>query len=448
MPEAHDVVVIGAGMAGLACVQKLTEASTDLLLLEAANRVGGRVRTDFAVGRGLPCEIGAFMIHGKRVITHEWMREFGLHARSLPTMRRARFWCNGRVERLPLPGNIFHRTIGLRAFYQGGISLPRKLKEYDGPDLSLGEFLKRERVLPGARSIVELLYAHLSAANADDVGVRGPGSEAALADEEFFYTNFHVVEGYEALLSGRMTPLRDHLRLKTRVTSIHRSRDGVRLEAEVNGASEEFLAKRAVVTLPLGILKADAVAFDPPLPEDKQEAIRRIAFGDVIVVALRLRGGNLVDRLGDFGVLYGRGASSFHRLYVGIRNPPPILSAFTSGREARRRAALDDEGVVQATLEELKSILPAGVDPGEVEDYAIARWTHDPFVRGGYSYLPIGADLRHRLALAAPVDGVLFFAGEATHTAGEPATVHGAIETGYRAAQEVAQSLQPVSTTT
>jgi monoamine oxidase len=445
MAEEHDVVVIGAGMAGLACAQKLAGASVDFLLLEAADRVGGRVRTDYTVGRGSPCEIGALMIHGKRVVTHEWMREFGLHARPLPTMRRARLWCNGRIERLPSPGNLLHRTIGLRAFYQGAVSLPRKLKEYAGPDLSLAEFLEREKALPGARSIMELLYAHACNADARDVGVRGPGSEAAVAEEDFGYANFQVVEGYEALLSRRSASLQGHLRLSTRVTAIRRSADGVRVDAEADGGTKEFRAKRVVVTLPLGILKAEAVVFDPPLPQEKRDAIQAVGFGDAIGVALRLQGGNLVDRLGDFGVLYGSGASTFHRLHVGVRDAPPVLCTFTVGREARRRAGLDDREAAQATLAELASILPSGVNPGEVAAYAVARWTNNPFVRGGFSYLPVGADVRLRRALAAPVDGILFFAGEATHAAGESETVHGAIETGYRAAEEVLQSLRAPS---
>jgi monoamine oxidase len=429
-------------MAGLACAQRLAGASIDFVVLEAADRVGGRVRTDYTVGRGSPCEIGALMIHGNRVITHDWMRELGLHTRRLPTMRRARLWYDGRLNRLPSPGNLLHRTIGLRAFYQGAISLPRKLREYRGPDLSVEEFLERQKALPGARSIMELLYAHAYNAEASDVGVRGIGSEAAVAEEEFGYANFQVVEGYEALLSRRSASLRDRIRLGARVTAIRLSADGVRVEAGLNGGSKAFDAKRVVVTLPVGVLKADAVGFDPPLPQEKRDAIKAVGFGDAIGVALGLRGGNLVERLGDFGVLYGSGASTFHRLHVGVSNPPSVVCALTVGREARRRAGLNDGEVAEATLEELASILPSGVSPGAVAACAVARWTTNPFVRGGYSYLPVGADLRFRRALAAPVGGVLFFAGEATHAGGESGTVHGAIETGYRAAQEVLQSLR------
>ncbi len=86
--------------------------------------------------------------------------------------------------------------------------------------------------------------------------------------------------------------------------------------------------------------------------------------------------------------------------------------------------------------------MPPSVHVGTVDAFACSRWPIHPFVRGGYSFLPPGGRVQHRADLAAPVDGVLFFAGEATHMRGEPATVHGAIETGYRAAAEVLQSLR------
>ncbi len=443
MPRDHDVVIIGAGVAGLACAQRLQAAAVDFVVLEAADRVGGRIQTDFALGGGRPFEVGALMVHGRNVVTHRWLQEFGLHARPLPTTKRARFWRAGRVERLPLPANLFHRTIGLRAFYQGAYSLPRRLATYDGPDLSLAQWLEGQDALPGGKLLVSLLYAHASAADDDQLGVRGPAEETTLAAEEFGYHNFQVVEGYDTLLSRRAQPLRDRIRLKTRVTAVRRWSQGVALETMgADGQEDKVHARRAVVTLPLGILKSDAVVFDPPLPEAKRNAIRSIAFGDAMVILLRLRGTDLSRRLGDFGLLWGQGPTSFHRPYVAARNPPDILDGFLVGREAARRAALPDREVQELTLEELRAIVPSSVQVGRVDGFACSRWPIHPFVRGGYSFLPPGGRVAHRRDLAAPVDGVLFFAGEATHTHGEPATVHGAIETGYRAAAEVIESLR------
>lgn len=443
MVESRDVLVLGAGAAGLACAQRLQESGMDFLVLEAADRVGGRIMTNFSIGNGRPFEIGALMVHGKRVVTHRWLEEAGLHARPLPTTKRARFWRDGRVERLPLPGNLFHRTIGLRAFYQGAFTLPKRMLAYDGPDVSLAEWLARQDGLPGAKLLVNLLYAHASAADADQLGVKGPAQETALAAEEFGYRNFQVVEGYDTLLERRAAPLMDRIRLRTRVTAVSRWPGGVGVDVmDPGGEESEIRAKRAVVTFPLGVLKSETVAFDPPLPEAKRAAIRAIGFGDAMILLLRLRGSHLAQTLGDFGLLWGEGPTSFHRPYVATRDPPDILDGFLVGREARRRAALPDREVQELAMEELRAIVPPSARVGEVEAFACSRWPVQPFVRGGYSFLPPGGTVEHRRALAAPVDGLLFFAGEATHTRGEPATVHGAIETGYRAAAEAIGSLR------
>ncbi len=443
MAEGRDVVVIGAGAAGLACAQRLQEARVDFLVLEAADRIGGRIQTNFALGGGRPFEIGALMVHGKHVVTHWWLAEAGLHSRPLPTTKRARFWLNGRIERLPLPGNLLHRTIGLRAFYQGAFTLPKRMLGYEGPDLSLAEWLEKEPALPGAKLLINLLYAHASAADADSLGVHGPASETALANEEFGYRNFQVVEGYDTLLERHSAPLRNRIRLQTRVTAVLRHPGGVTVETMgPDGEEGEVRGKRVVVTLPLGILKAETVVFDPPLPEAKRAAIRAIGFGDAMIILLKLKDSDLAQKLGDFGLLWGQGPTSFHRPYVATRDPPDILDGFLVGREARRRAALPDQEVRDLTLEELRAIVPPSVHVGRVDAFACSRWPVHPFVRGGYSFLPPGGTVEHREALAAPVDNLLFFAGEATHTQGEPATVHGAIETGYRAAAEVIESLR------
>ncbi len=444
MAEEREVVIVGAGMAGLACAERLSEASVDFVVLEAANRVGGRVLTDHSVAGGRPLEIGALMIHGKHAYTHRWVEESGLHARPIPTFKRARWWRDGRYAKYPWMLLPFHTTFGPRAFYQAVYSLPKKMARFPGPDVSLAEWLDRVGALPGARQIVALLQAHAAGAEPDEVGVMGPAHEAALAKEEFGYNNFQLVEGYSELLSRRTIPLRERIRLGIRVLAIRRSSNGLRIEAiGADGKpAQEIRVKRVVVTLPLGILKAGVVAFEPPLPEAKRRAIGAIAYGDTMVVQMRLKGGNLMERLGDFSTLWGETPSTFHRPYVASRNPPRTLGTFIVGKAARERSSMSDADLVQATLAELASILPSGIHPGEVETMAAGRWPTDPFIRGGYTFLPPNATVAHRQDLAAPVDGVLFFAGEATHTKGECATVHGAIETGYRAADEVLASLR------
>jgi monoamine oxidase len=142
------------------------------------------------------------------------------------------------------------------------------------------------------------------------------------------------------------------------------------------------------------------------------------------------------SRLGEFSLLWGGTASTFYRPNVGLRSPVEVVTAFTVGREARRRANLDREGLIAATLAEWTELVPEGTTLGTVEEADVHLWSLDPYARGAYSYLPPGASLEDRRELANPVGGRLFFAGEATNVTGESATVSGAIASGQRAAEE------------
>jgi len=212
MTAERDVIVVGAGFAGLACAQRLASANVDFLVLEASDRIGGRALTTTTVAPGFPLELGALMIHGKRVVTHAWLRELGLHAVRLPTMQTARFVRDGRVARFARLALPFHPTFGTRAFWQAVRGVPRDIRRYGGPDMSLAEFLENEDVLPGAREIVTLLRAHAAAADPDEVGILGHAEEDRAAQEEFGYSNFRLVEGYSALV-GRFNRQLDKGRL-------------------------------------------------------------------------------------------------------------------------------------------------------------------------------------------------------------------------------------------
>ncbi len=434
-----EVVVLGAGFSGLACAQALSSAGVDFLVLEGRDRIGGRAWTDYVFGGGAPLELGALMIHGRHAMTHDWVKRFGLHALPLPLMQRGRFSNGGRVGTLPWLALPFYPAFGTRAFWEGVYRLPHALSTDTGPDRSLARFLDQAGCSEAARLFVNLLHAHTYAADSDQIGIRGPGEEIRAAREEFGYRNFRIVEGYSELARRGADEIRARIHLKTRVRRLRWTDREVRVEAESvpGGDPVTVVARQAVVTLPLGVLQAGTMVFDPPLPERKRRAIERIPVGHAFTLHLRLKGGNLRRRLGDFALVWGGTPSTFHRPHLGTETGVGVLSAFTVGREAVRREDLSDSELVAVTLEELRSILPSGADPGTADRHLVHRWSRDPFAQGAYSFLGVGARLSDRQALAEPVEPVLSFAGEATHFGGESATVHGAIETGYRAADEV-----------
>jgi monoamine oxidase len=441
-PGVPEVVIVGAGFAGLAAARRLTAAGVEVLLLEARDRVGGRAWTDYRLVPGVPLELGAQMVHGRTVETHEWVRREGLSVRPLPTHQRSRIVVGRKVGGYPWFALPFHPAVGLRATWQGYRSIPRALMEYDGPDETLRQFLDARGPSPGARSLVDVLHAHTYATDPESIGVRGPAAEERVAEEPFGFRNFRVVEGYSALAQRVAATLGRRVRTGAAVTEVVLEPDRVRVRYETGPGAppQDLRARYVLVTVPLGVLQARGLRFDPPLPPEKQAAIDRLGFGDAYALHLVVRGGTMRARLGDFGILWGDSATTFHRPRVGLGEPVEVVTAFTVGRESRRRARLDDRGMVEATIAEWREVVPDGLTLGTVTGSVVHRWTDDPWTRGAYSFFPPGSGPADRRALAAPLHGRLFFAGEATDTTGQSATVAGAVRSGERAAEELLQA--------
>ena len=436
---SFDAVVVGAGFAGLSAAETLTAAGCRVLVLEARDRAGGRALTDRSLVPGVPLELGAQMIHGRTVATHDWLRRHGLTVRHYPTVPRSRIVVGRRVASYPWLFLPFHPVIGTRAAWASVRGLPRRMIAYRGPDQTVQEFLDAAGASPAARPIVTLLHAHVWATNADTIGVRGQSEEDALVTEAHGFYNYLVREGYSALVERMATALQDRIRLRSPVRELRTGEKGVEVVvgADDDGSPERtYHAAGVVVTVPLRLLQDETILFDPPLPAAKRAAIDRVGFGDAYAVHLRLREPRLRSKLGDFAMTYGGTASSFYRPRVGLGERAEVLTAFTVGREAVRRAHLADEELVRETVEEWNALMPVGCDTGPVDGAVVHRWTTDPWSRGAYTFLPPGARLEDRRQLAAPVDGRLFFAGEATATDGHSATVAGALTTGRRAAEE------------
>ena len=442
---SDDVLILGAGAAGLACAERLARFGRRFTVLEARNRIGGRAWTDYSLAPDFPLELGAQMVHGRHVVTHEWIRQSGLSARAWPIAQRSLISIDRRLCRAPWLAFPGYPGFGFRAYREGRRTLPERLRAMPPPDISLTEFLARQNPSPGGRRLVELLHAHAYAADSDEIGIRGPAEEERRSSEEYGYRNFRLDAGYTELFRRRSAQYFDRIRTGVRVSAVRRTDSGVRIEAFVGDSREPttFVAPAVVVTVPLGVLKAGSILFEPPLPAEKTTAIRRIAFGMGYALQLRLGGRELTERLGDFSMVWAGGATTFHRPQVRRSITSEVLTAFTVGREARRRAQMGFRERIDATLAELTEALPVGTSVSSVTAHSVHLWPEDPFALGAYSFLPVDVGVAERQTLAEPVDNVIFFAGEATHFQGESATVHGAIETGYRAAEQVHRALPP-----
>jgi monoamine oxidase len=458
-----DVVVIGAGLAGLAAARSLTAAGLEVLVIEARDRAGGRVRTVHDPESALAVELGAEFVPGPASRAWEIARAAG--AAAFEVLGDNCYLRGGVVEPIAdLPGPLDDLLAGLD---------PLTL-----PDRSLSEFL-RERGISGEvegeiRGFVEGYHA----APLDQVGIHWLLAATAADREGGALHQFQLPGGCDRLVEWLRAGLseRDSLRLNKVVRVVRWARGRAEIEA-VSGAGVELPvieARRALVTVPLGVLQAPpgswgAVRFEPELPE-KAEAVTRLGMGSAVRVVLRFRepfweeleggGGGGGEGGRDMGNAGAKGAASRRigrlagvKFIFGEAAIPtwwfpypiraPMLVGWAGGPAARRLTGSGGDEVASLAADSLAQLL--GLERREVEaqleGWYFHDWQSDPFSRGAYSYGLVGSSGATE-ALARPVAGTLFFAGEATCGGGHSSTIEGALRSGLRAAGEILKSMR------
>ena len=430
--DPDRVLVIGAGIAGLACARALVRDEVDVLVLEARDRVGGRLWTlrDLADGRAV--EAGAMMVHGRHASVHGWLRELRIPAERVPMFGGGRFVFRGRLRRM---SSLLFAAPGLAV--QVMWRLPRAIDAYRGPDVTLAQFLEARQLPPEVRRLVGMMYGGVNATDPSALSVRGLAEEASRSGSGVPWRNYWIRDGFDAVATRRAAPLRDRIRLGVRATRIEWSPGRVRVHAEGPRGPEVHEGRAAVVTVPLGVLKAGDLAFDPPLPEAKRRAIRAIGFGDAVKVLLAFDPALRRTPMGRAVFLADEDLGFFFLPYHGERGGPVILEGFIAGERARAFAGKSESQIIDAVLAGLGRMAPGADLRALLRRARAVDWAADPFSKGAYSFPAVDGGLDTRRALAAPLGDSLFFAGEATDFHAEYATVHGALNSGERAALEV-----------
>mgnify|MGYP000567731486 CR=1 FL=1 len=403
------VIVVGAGMAGLSAARRLADAGIAVTVLEARNRIGGRTWTDSSLG--LPIDLGAAWFHGTKGNPLVALAD-QIGARTVRTdFESVAVFADGA----PISAHKVDAAL------DGWPRVTDNLygaADSAGPKASVGDALTKLVDLndPLVQWCVTSTITAEYAADPAELALRWFGHEGEL-------------DGPDVLLPGGYVQLVDHLArglavtLDAEVSKIAYGDHGVRVETS-KGVVE---GDRVIVTVPLGVLKADVITFDPPLPEDKRRAIERLGFGLLDKVVLRFDE-PFWPREPDMLGIAGKD-QPVSDLVNGLRfTDTPVLVGLRGGSNARVRERQSDEQTVQETLATMKAPEPTGV--------IVTRWAADPFARGSYSFLAVGSSPDDQSALAAPVGDRLSFAGEATHEEFF-ATVHGAYLSGQREAQRI-----------
>jgi monoamine oxidase len=427
----HDVIVIGAGMAGLSAAFELRGLGFDVLVLEARNRVGGRVHTDYGFASH-PIERGAEFVHGENVVTWEFIRRFGL--RTLSALENDNsFFIDVAGTFLPidqaaqLPGGDHLRFMSIRP---GVYELAKAWVKSRKPDTDITSMLKAEGVALDSKfyPIISHSFEGLDAASLGQLGVYGLVETSYEGDGD---ADFRIAEGYDSLI--RLLARQLTIRLAEPVDSIAWNFSGGRITTE-SGITLE--ARKIVVTVPLAQLQRGTIRFEPTLTPDKQNAIDGLGVGHIVKIVLQFEDPFWPARMQCFAT--DKRTGFWWRPGWNRSNEAAVLTAFAGAELADELVKFGNEAAIQAALEDLNQLFGNQVKT-KYKNGMVLNWQREPFIEMAYSFCPVGA-AGLRAVLSRPIANVLFFAGEATSVK-RNATVHGAIESGRRAAMEVRETL-------
>lgn len=430
-----DVAVIGAGAAGLCAAAQLCRSGCSVVLLEARDRIGGRIYTQHSAELPYPIELGAEFIHGEAPVTAALLRDAGVPAVDTTGVRISR-----RGSELSQGDFDFQ---DMERLLRHAASLHT--------DESVAQFLERCRGEFASETIemVRRMVEGFDAADPKTASVRAIAAEWSGSSLE---GQARPLGGYSGLLSHltrQLDPTRGRLMLGTAVQAVEWGGSDVRLQVRGAGGAKALKARRAIITLPVSLLKLNAaergaLRFEPPL-QAKEQALRGLSLGPVVKVVLhfhrpfweRLH----QRRLMDAGFMHVPEAT-FPTLWTALSLRLPFLTAWTGGPGALSLARANEGEVIDRALTSAAQMLGVGTQLVVDELVAAYRhdWINDPWSGGAYCYLNVNGQGAPAL-LAQPLQDRLYFAGDATNSV-QTGTVEAALASGRDAAAAILRAMR------
>ena len=409
--------MIGAGAAGLAAAAELASAGRRVVILEARERIGGRCWTHRLPGVSAPVELGAEFIHGRPESTLRLLKRADIA--TLDSVRSSLYAAGGKL-------------VPIEPFAEAARAVRGAVLH---EDISFATFLARRRLAERTRTFARLMVQGFDAADPARVSAQSIveewGGGASIGSSQP-----RPASGYGPMLerlAAEALARGAQLRLQAVVRRVRWQPGAVHVEGEFLGERFVHTARRAIVTLPLGVLQAGAVRFEPALRE-KRKALAQLASGPVVKAALRFAH-PFWEKLSPGTAFFHSPRASFPTFWTPLPARVPLLIGWAGGPKAERLGRLSEPKLIQEALSGVRGLF-GKVPP--VHAALVHDWRRDPFAHGAYSYVLVGGR-GARETLASPIADTLFFAGEATD-ADDSGTVGGALASGERAARQVLEA--------
>ncbi|WP_322813957.1 NAD(P)/FAD-dependent oxidoreductase [Chloroflexus sp.] len=412
-------IVIGAGLAGLAAANSLQDAGHEVIVLEARDRIGGRIWTS-TKWSDVPLDLGASWIHGIQGNPLTVLANNLKATRVATSYNRTITYSANGTQLTDAEASLLNRI-------REDVSIALQQAQHQEADQSVRAAVQKLATSTETAQLLNFVlssdFEHEYGGSAVDLSAHWYDDDDTFAGDDVLFTQgFSVITDY----------LAQNITIKTSqvVKEIHWQD----LEVSVISQDNRYITDSVVVTLPLGVLKSNAVVFVPALPTEKQNAIAKIGMGVLNKCYLRFEEAFWSadnDWIEYISPTHGEWIEWINFLRIAQK---PILLGFNAAEFGREIEDYTDNQVVERAMHVLRAIFGSHIpDP---LDYQITRWMHDPFARGAFSFNALGTTPALRDVLAQPLANRLFFAGEATSRA-YFGTAHGAYLSGLRAAKEV-----------
>jgi len=424
-----DVIIVGAGACGLVVARELAKAGKKVLVLEARNRIGGRICPLPEETWGYPAQGGGEFVHGAAPVTHKLVDEAGL------TLIHPIPWWEMRDKDEPV-------TIDPAVLR--GDTLENKLKELK-KDETVYEFLERE--FPGEenKALRDMTYRRAEGYDAADPKRMSAFALREELSNENGWVQKNIKEGYGALVGFLQKECMKYgadIRLNNRVVRIEHGRNGAIVACE-NGT--KLKAAKIITTVPLPLIQE--IEFAPAIPE-KLAAISQIGYGTVIKTLVRFKtkwwAGNREHHFERMFFLFSNERiPTWWTQYPELGAAQTVLTGWIGGPKAHALAALSDEEILDVGLTSLANIFerPVGELRSEVVAAKVMNWEKDALAKGAYSYPTPETEAALKI-LGQPANDALYFAGE-VFGGDANATVEGALASGQNVARELLSQSTP-----